>query len=94
MAMRITGMNSGLDTEKIITELLKAKSVKKDNLVKAQKKLEYKQDAWKTLNSKIYTLYNKTINNLKYTSTYKKQKSIVSNLLFSIIVFKSHNSSI
>ena len=78
MAMRITGMNSGLDTESIITELIKAKSVKKDNLVKAQKKLEYKQEAWKTLNSKIYSLYSKTINNLTYTSAYKKQKATVS----------------
>ena len=78
MAMRMTGMNSGLDTESIITELIKAKSVKKDNLVKAQKKLEYKQEAWKTLNSKIYSLYSKTINNLTYTSAYKKQKATVS----------------
>ena len=38
MPIRITGMNSGLDTESIITELVKAKSVKKDSLVKAQTK--------------------------------------------------------
>lgn len=79
MTMRITGMNSGLDTESIITELLKAKSTKKDTLTKAQKKLEYKQEAWNTLNSKIYALYSKTINDLSYTSTYKKQTTKVSN---------------
>lgn len=78
MPIRITGMNSGLDTESIITELIKAKSTKKDNLVKAQKKLEYKQEAWKTLNSKVYTLYSKTLSNLTYTSAYKKQKATVS----------------
>ena len=33
MPIRITGMNSGLDTESIITELVKAKSVKKDEQV-------------------------------------------------------------
>ena len=54
MPIRITGMNSGLDTESIITELVKAKSVKKDSLVKAKTKLEWKQDAWKSLNTKIY----------------------------------------
>lgn len=78
MPIRITGMNSGLDTESIITELIKAKSAKKDTLTKAQKKLEYKQEAWSTLNSKIYSLYNKTISNLTFTSTYKKQTTKVS----------------
>ena len=47
MPIRITGMNSGLDTESIITELVKAKSAKKDELVKAQTKLQWKQ--WLTL---------------------------------------------
>lgn len=73
MTMRITGMNSGLDTESIITELIKAKSAKKDTYTKEQKKLEYKQEAWNTLNSKIYTLYSKTLSELSYTSTYKKK---------------------
>ena len=31
MAIRLSGMNSGLDTENIISELVKAKSVKKIN---------------------------------------------------------------
>ena len=79
MPIRITGMNSGLDTESIISELMKAKSEKKTTLEKAQKKLSYKQDAWKTLNSKIYSLYSKTISNLSYTSAYKKQTTSVSN---------------
>lgn len=79
MPIRITGMNSGLDTENIISELIKAKSAKKNTLTKAQKKLEYKQDAWKTLNSKVYTLYSKTISNLTFTSSYKQQKTNVSN---------------
>lgn len=93
MTMRITGMNSGLDTESIITELIKAKSTKKDNLVKAQKKLEYKQDAWKTLNSKIYTLYNKTINNLRYTTAYKQQKATVSDSSVASVIVGSNASN-
>lgn len=78
MTIRITGMNSGLDTESIIAELVKAKSEKKVTLQKAQTKLEYKQDAWSTLNSKIYSLYNKTINNMAFTTAYKQQKTTVS----------------
>lgn len=79
MPMRITGMNSGLDTESIISELVKAKSQKKVKLQKSQTKLSYKQDAWKTLNSKILNLYSKTIENMSYATAYKKQKTSVSN---------------
>ncbi|MCM1160222.1 MAG: flagellar filament capping protein FliD [Roseburia sp.] len=79
MPMRITGMNSGLDTESIIAELVKAKSQKKVKLQKSQTTLSYKQDAWKTLNSKILNLYSKTIENMSYSTAYKKQKTSVSN---------------
>ena len=79
MPMRITGMNSGLDTESIIAELVKAKSQNKVKLQKSQTKLSYKQDAWKTLNSKILNLYSKTINNMAFTTAYKQQKTSVSN---------------
>lgn len=78
MPMRITGMNSGLDTESIIAELVKAKSQKKVKMEKSQTKLSYKQEAWKTLNSKIYNLYSKTIDNMAYSTAYKKQKTSVS----------------
>ena len=70
MPIRITGMNSGLDTESIITELVKAKSVKKDDLVKAQTKLQWKQDAWKELNSKIYSLYTGTVDKMRWASSF------------------------
>jgi len=79
MPIRITGMNSGLDTESIITELVKAKSAKKDELVKAQTKLQWKQDAWKELNSKVYSFYSKTLSNMRLTSDYYKKTTKVSN---------------
>lgn len=79
MPIRITGMNSGLDTESIITELVKAKSAKKDDLVKAQTKLQWKQDAWKELNSKVYSFYSKTLSNMRLESDYFKKTTKVSN---------------
>ena len=60
MAIRITGMYSGLDTESIINELASAQSYKKNKLVKEQTKLSWKQDAWKALNTKIYSFYTNT----------------------------------
>lgn len=79
MPIRITGMNSGLDTESIISELVKAKSAKKDDLVKAQTKLQWKQDAWKELNSKVYSFYSKSLSNMRFESDYLKKTTKVGN---------------
>lgn len=78
MAIRITGMYSGLDTESIINELASAQSYKKNKLVKAQTKLSWKQDAWKSLNTKIYSFYQK-LDDLRLQSSYLKKKTVVSN---------------
>lgn len=78
MAIRITGMYSGLDTESIINELASAQSAKKNKLVKAQTKLSWKQDAWKSLNTKLYDFYRK-LDDLRLQSSYIKKKTTVSN---------------
>lgn len=79
MPIRITGMNSGLDTESIITELVKIQQTKVDNVKKQQTKHEWKQDAWKSLNSKIFKLYNGTIASMRFTTDYAKKTTDVSN---------------
>lgn len=79
MAIRLSGLQSGLDTDTIVQELVKAQSQKKEKLVKSQKKLEWKQDVWKTLNSKIYKLYNSALSNLRYQYTFMKKATTVSN---------------
>ncbi len=78
MAMRITGMNSGLDTESIIQELVAARQVKVDDLKKEQTKLEWKQEAWKDLNSKIKSFYSNALENLRYQSSYAKKTTKIS----------------
>lgn len=77
MPIRITGLNSGLDTEAIIQSLVSAYSTKKDDYVKAQTKLSWKQDAWKSLNTKIYSLYDK-IGKMRYSDAYNMKKTSVS----------------
>lgn len=79
MAMRVTGMMSGMDTESIIQQLVAARQTKVDNLKKQQTKHEWKQDAWKELNSKIYKLYSGTLANMQYTSAFAKKTTSVSN---------------
>lgn len=78
MAIRITGMYSGLDTESIINELASAQSYKKEKLVKKQKSFSWKMDAWKALNTKVYSFYQK-LDDLRLQSSYLKKKTVVSN---------------
>ena len=77
MPIRITGLASGLDTESIISALVSSYSYKTDKYKKAQTKLSWKQDAWKTLNSKIYSFY-KEAGNLKYSSAYSLKTASIS----------------
>lgn len=79
MAIRITGMNSGLDTERIIKEMVAAKQTTVDEAKKAQTKLEWKQTAWKDLNAKIYKLFTNTLGNLRFSDAYAKKTTKVSN---------------
>lgn len=78
MPIRITGLNSGLDTESIISALVSSYSYKTDKYKKAQTKLSWKQDAWKSLNTKIYSLYN-SVGNLRFSSAYTMHTATVSN---------------
>lgn len=78
MTMRITGMNSGLDTESIITELVKAKSTKVETLKKEKTKYEWKQETWTSLNKKIKSFYS-SLSNFRFTSSYRKKTTSVSN---------------
>ena len=79
MAMRLTGMNSGLDTESIIQELVAVRRTKVETAQKEQKKLEWKQEAWKDLNSKIKSFQNKFVSNMRLSSDYAKKTTKVSN---------------
>lgn len=75
MAMRLTGLMSGMDTESIIKELVSARQTKVDTAVKAQTKLQWKQDAWKDLNTKLKSLQTKYISNMRFTTAFSKLTS-------------------
>ena len=79
MAMRMSGLMSGMDTESIIQELVSAKQTKVDDAKKAQTKLQWKQDAWKELNTKLKNLQAKYIANMRFASSYSKRTTKVSN---------------
>ncbi len=71
MAIKLSGMISGMDTDAMIDELVKAYSVRKDSYVKDQKALEYKQDAWKDMNSKIYKFFSGKLSSFRFSSNFQ-----------------------
>lgn len=79
MPIRLSGMVSGMDTESLVTALVSGYQLKKDNLVKAQTKLSWKQEKWKTMNTSIYSFYSGKLSAARFSKAYSLKKSTVSN---------------
>lgn len=78
MPIRITGMNSGLDTESIITALTSTKKTKLDTAKNDQKKLTWKQEKFKDLNKKVVNFYNGALSNMRFSTAYTKKTTTAS----------------
>lgn len=79
MAMRLSGLMSGMDTESLIAQLVEAKSTKVNTAKKEQIRVNWQQEAWKDLNTKLKNLQSKYISNMRYQSAYSKKTTKVSN---------------
>lgn len=78
MAMRLSGLMSGMDTESIVQQLVEARSNKVTKVKNSQTKLGWKQEIWKDLNSKLKTLQSK-LQDLRFSSGYTKKVTKTSN---------------
>ncbi len=76
--IRITGMNSGLDTDAMVRELVNAYEKQGAKYTKAKTKTEWKQEAWTVLNGKIKNFFSKYASNMRFSSEYNKKKTTVS----------------
>lgn len=83
--MRLSGLNSGMDTESIVSALVSAKKTKVDEAKQAQTKLEWTQDAWKDMNSKIYGLYSGKLSAMRFSNAYNKKTTKTSNSALSVV---------
>ncbi len=78
MAIRMTGMVSGLDTEAIIESLVEAQKTKNKKKTDEKTKLEWKQEIWKELNTKLYKFTTGTVSKMRLQSTYGTKKATCS----------------
>ena len=79
MAIRMTGLQSGLDTEKIVEQLMEAQKTKKTKIENKKTKAEWKQEIWKSLNTKINSFHTTWASKMRFQTSYKAKKAVSSN---------------
>lgn len=79
MAIRMSGLASGLDTESIIRELMAAQRTKQKKLTDKQTTGQWVQDKWKSLNTKLYSFHTQELNTLRKQGTFLTRKVTSSN---------------
>lgn len=77
--LRLSGLSSGMDTEAIVEQLMKAQRMKATKIENKITTTEWKQEKWKDLNSKIYSFYTKQLYNMRLQSTFMTKKAVSSN---------------
>lgn len=70
MPIRLSGMNSGLDTDSIVQALMASKTAKKTKIEHQKTQLEWKQNIWSELNTKIYSFYTNQVSKMRLQSGY------------------------
>lgn len=95
MALRMTGLTSGLDTESIVGALMEAHKAKKTKVDNKKTTLEWKQEIWKDLNKKLYSFYTDFAGKLRFQANYmtKKVTSTNSSKVMATANSKSVNGS-
>lgn len=86
--IRITGMNSGLDTESIISAYTSTHSKRVTDAKNKKTLNEWTQNAWQGMNTKIYSFYSGTLTTNRMSSAYAKTKVTTSNNALSVVAGK------
>ena len=74
MGVRLTGLNSGMDTESMIKKIMDAQRSKLHKVEGKRTKLDWKKEKWKDLNTKLYSLYTSKVSSLRFSSAYTTKK--------------------
>jgi len=78
-SMRLSGLASGMDTDAIVEQLMKAQRLKATKIQNKITTTEWKQEKWKALNSKVYSFYTNQLSKLRFQSSFLIKKAVSSN---------------
>ncbi|MHB8129445.1 MAG: flagellar filament capping protein FliD [Mobilitalea sp.] len=73
MAFKLSGLASGMDTESIVTELMKAQRLKTTRIQNKITTSEWKQEKWKALNTKLYSFYTGSLSKLRMQGSFNSK---------------------
>ncbi|MCL5058549.1 MAG: flagellar filament capping protein FliD [Actinobacteria bacterium] len=76
--LRIGGLASGMDIDKMVSDLMKAQRMKVDGIKQNRQLVEWRQVDYRTVNSSLMTLKNTTFN-MKLQGTYQAKSATSSN---------------
>lgn len=79
MAIRLSGLASGMDTDTIIKGIVDAQKLKNKKVSDKSQILDWKKDKLKELNTKLYKLYSEDLTKLRMASAYGTKKVTSSN---------------
>ncbi|MCE0453099.1 flagellar filament capping protein FliD [Brevibacillus sp. AF8] len=72
MGIRLSGMASGMDTEKIIKDLMKAQREPVNRLQRTKYSTEWKRDAYREMNT-VFADFQNSVKNLRLSSSFNKK---------------------
>ncbi|MEK5390062.1 flagellar filament capping protein FliD [Margalitia sp. FSL K6-0131] len=78
MVNRIVGTASGLDIDKIVSDLMKSEKIPQDTIYQKQQWATYQRDSYREMNLAIDT-FRKSVDNLRFQSTFNAYSAISSN---------------
>ena len=79
MAMRLSGLISGMDTETVVRQLMEAHRLKNTKLENKITTTEWKQDKWAALNTKLYSFYTGSLSKIRMQGSFAVKKATSSN---------------
>lgn len=88
-SISFSGMASGLDTDSIVEALLMNQQNKIDTQYKKQVSLTYKQDAWKSMNTKLNSFYKNYVDKMRLSGSYTANKASSSSSAISVSALSS-----
>lgn len=79
MAIKLGGMFSGLDTDAVVKEMLSGQRARIKSVKDKKTLIEYKEEAWRGINTKLFSFYSGTVSKMRFQGTYATKKATVSN---------------
>lgn len=82
--IQFTGLASGLDTDSIVKAMLTTQQSKIDKANQDKTLLQWKKEAWSSVNDKINSFYSNYVNKLRLESTFESYSATTSSMAVSV----------